>query len=125
MLYWCGFDILWKMDLALLVGFAIHKLYKKSTKGTGYISLCWFVGYMGGMLLVSCLGSFGGWGYLHFPLDALVILPLSISVLQGSQSVLLDKCSEEDLEAQLGAMKSKIEPEASTLSVQPIPSTGF
>lgn len=44
--------------------------------------------YMGSLLLVSWLGSFGGIGLLEFPYDLICILPLSILTLSLSQKVL-------------------------------------
>ncbi len=90
MLYWCGLDILWKLNLALLIGFLIHSWYKKlkffkPTKG-----LYWFMGYMSSLLIVSYLGSFGGVQLILFPFDLLVILPISILTLELSQKVLVE-----------------------------------
>jgi amino acid transporter len=88
MLYWCGFSIIWKLDIALLVGFVICLTYHRKPFTTFNIALCWFLFYMISLLLVSYFGSFGGIGFLRFPLDILSLLPLSIMVLYLSQSLL-------------------------------------
>lgn len=97
MLYWCGFDILWKLDLALLLGFVINRIYQgKAREVESRQSLYWFASYMGIMLLISWMGSFGGMQYLQFPLDILIILPVSIFTLQLSQHVLSDGLLADD-----------------------------
>lgn len=87
MLYWCGFAVLWKLDLALLIGLSICLFYHRKTTSSR-TSLYWFIFYMGSLLLISYLGSFGGIGMLTFPIDMLVLLPYSILILVLSQASL-------------------------------------
>ncbi len=88
MLYWCGFSILWKLDVALLIGLGICLAYhRKSFFSCGY-ALYWFIFYMSALLIISYLGEFGGKGILQFPIDILSILPLSILMLFLSQALL-------------------------------------
>jgi len=98
MLYWCGFDILWKLDVALLIGFVVHMVYQRRSPLTCGVSLFWFVGYMVVLLMLSYLGTFGGIGTLTFPWDVFFILPLSILILYSSQFVLVDECKEAEME---------------------------
>ncbi|MDI1351765.1 MAG: APC family permease [bacterium] len=88
MLYWCGFDIIWKLDVALLVGFAISVIYHQHSIITRNYSLYWFILYMLSLLTISYLGSFGGIGILKFPFDLALIFPLSIAILSLSQMLL-------------------------------------
>lgn len=90
MLYWCGFDTLWKLDLALLIGFIINAIYQKRFFTQFTPSFYWFSGYMLSLLVISYLGSFGGMAYLQFPHDILIILPFSIFFLCSSMYVLVD-----------------------------------
>ena len=85
MLYWCGFDIIWKLCAAMTVGLILHLGYKRQTIRASAHSLYWFITYMIGLLILSYLGSFGGIGYLIFPFDCLVILPFSLLSLYFSQ----------------------------------------
>jgi hypothetical protein len=101
MLYWCGFDILWKLDLALLMGFVINLIYQKRSLADCSPSLYWFVLYMASMLLLSYLGSFGGIHRLQFPLDIIIILPFSITILHLSQWVLIDSKINEELTSKM------------------------
>jgi amino acid transporter len=88
MLYWCGFTILWKLDVALLIGLMICLVYNRKSPFTRIAPLSWFIFYMSSLLLISYLGSFGGIGVLSFPMDLVVIFPLSMIVLQLSQIIL-------------------------------------
>ena len=88
MLYWCGFEVLWKLDVALLIGLAICIIYHHQTSILKNPPLYWFIFYMSSLLIVSYLGSFGGIGVLQFPVDLALLLPLSIFVLSLSQKLL-------------------------------------
>jgi len=88
MLFWCGFSILWKLDLALLIGLLISRIYHHQKPGVSNHALYWFIAYMTSLGVISYLGSFGGIGALLFPMDILCILPLSIVMLYLSQALL-------------------------------------
>ena len=85
MLYWCGFSVIWKLDLAIVVGLMIDMVYHRKRFRSMDRSLLWFWLYMGSVTVISYLGSFGGIGLLTFPYDTAWILPLSIVILQLSQ----------------------------------------
>lgn len=88
MLYWCGYDILWKLDVALLLGLIIYLCYHRQWFfSCGYV-IYWFIFYMFSLTIISYFGSFGGLGKLVFPMDMLCILPLSILVLYLSHLLL-------------------------------------
>ncbi len=95
MLYWCGFDILWKLDVALLIGLVINLSYQKRTFLSCGKSFYWFAGYMLALLLLSYLGSFGGIKWLSFPWDVVIILPFSMVVLYLSQRVVVNNAYHE------------------------------
>lgn len=88
MLYWCGFSILWKLDIALLLGLLVYYLYHRQNSWNNSSLLYWFVFYMVSILVVSYFGVFGGIGILKFPFDLLILLPLSIFILYSSQRLL-------------------------------------
>lgn len=60
MLYWCGFEVLCKLDIALIIGLIICLIYQRKTIFSCDVSLHWLVLYMTGLLGISYLGSFGG-----------------------------------------------------------------
>ena len=88
MLYWCGFSIIWKLDVALVLGLVTYLAYHRKNVFTCDASLVWFWLYMGSLTVISYLGSFGGNGWLSFPMDTLCILTLSILMLHLSQRLI-------------------------------------
>lgn len=88
MLYWCGFTILWKLDVALLLGLTICLVYHRKNIFACSPSLYWFIVYMSSLLGLSYLGSFGGIGWLSFPYDLLFFFPYSVLILSLSQTFL-------------------------------------
>lgn len=97
MLYWCGFSILWKLDVALLIGLSICMTYHRTNPFNGNYPLYWFLTYMISMLFVSYIGTFGGIELLTFPFDLLLLLPVSIMILSLSQIVLSHEHHKEIL----------------------------
>ena len=91
MLYWCGFDVILKLCLALIVGFAIHVIYQQKNIMCCSRSLYWFMAYLLGLLGLSYVGSFGGIAALTFPFDCFAIFPFSMAALYGSQRCLKSK----------------------------------
>lgn len=91
MLYWCGYAIIWKLDLALLMGLVVCLSYQRRGFFSCDSALYWFIFYMAGLLGIAYLGSFGGVGLLQFPIDLLCILPFSIVILCLSQTLLNTK----------------------------------
>lgn len=57
MLYWCGFDVLWKLALTLLLGLAINLVYQRKNNLDGSLALPWFIFYILSLLSISYLGS--------------------------------------------------------------------
>lgn len=103
MLYWCGFSILWKLDIALLAGLCICLFYNKKSPFQCGASLLWFIAYMTSLLIISWLGHFGGLGILQFPWDIVCLLPFSIIFLQFSQYV-VDEVHHKKLTCELESM---------------------
>ena len=100
MLYWCGFEILWKLDVALLIGLVCYFSYhRQHVSGR---SLYWFAGYMVSLLILSEIGSFGGIGWLKFPLDLICLLPFSIVWLYLSQTCLIEAQDLAELQPSIG-----------------------
>lgn len=105
MLYWCGFSVIWKLDVALLVGLVVYLGYTRKSPFNCDASLIWFIVYMGAMALISHLGAFGGSGVLTFPMDIVCLLPFSILMLHLSQS-LLTTHPEENMMGNLGELST-------------------
>lgn len=103
MLHWCGFDIIWKLYVALLVGLVIHLVYQKHMINNR--SLRWFLLYMTTFLMVSYLGPFGGIGLLQFPYDIALILPISATIFYLSQQCI---SSDIDFHEQVAMITSEL-----------------
>jgi amino acid transporter len=99
MLYWCGFSIIWKLCVAILIGLVIHVAYKRTHLPTSARNLQWFFLYIIALLVLSYLGSFGGIEAIKFPLDIFIILPFSIFFLELSQRYLVNSQETENLPA--------------------------
>lgn len=91
MLYWCGFSILWKLDVALLIGLSLSLIHKRKRMEANNAPLIWFTAYMVSLLGFSYLGSFEGIGILKFPVDLIALLPFSMLFLALSQKSLLNQ----------------------------------
>lgn len=89
MLYWCGFEIIWKLYVAIMIGLVMTLIHQRKNILACSMNLYGFLFYMTVLLLLAYVGSFGGIGLLAFPHDVLVILPFSICMLYGSQRYLL------------------------------------
>lgn len=95
MLYWCGFSIIWKLDIALLIGLSVYLVYHRKNPLSCGASLAWFVTYMSSLCIISYFGAFGGIGRLQFPTDIICILPYSILMLYLSQT-LVKGCNQKE-----------------------------
>ncbi|MCX7089920.1 MAG: APC family permease [Legionellales bacterium] len=105
MLYWCGFSVIWKLDLALLAGLIVYLIYHHKNLKHCDKSLVWFLMYMGALTVISYLGSFGGIGLLTFPVDTVCILPLSVVMLYLSQMII---SQQGELAGNLGELSTEI-----------------
>jgi amino acid transporter len=97
MLYWCGFAVIWKLYLAIVVGLIIYLSYHRhGYRFSNKTSLYWFFSYISLLLLLSYLSPFGGKNLLRFPLDMLLILPFSCVILYLSQRCLVNDTAEQE-----------------------------
>ncbi len=98
MLYWCGFSVIWKLNIALLLGLMIDLFYHRDHKTINHRPLIWFLSYMSLMTLISGLGVFGGgYGLLAFPVDMILLLPISVIMLHLSQTFATAPLDEEPI----------------------------
>lgn len=83
--YWTGWDTIWKLAIAICIGFIclfigyIRGLLDK--KEFGMKSIFWLAPYLGGLFIISYLGSFGGKGDIPFGWDFLVIAVFSVAIM--------------------------------------------
>lgn len=85
--YFNGWEIISKLSLGFIAGFIIFILHRRFSKKTPKPSLhwrssLWIWPYIGGLTLISYLGSFGkGLGVLHFGWDLLVIALFTLFIV--------------------------------------------
>lgn len=83
--YWTGWDTIYKLAIAILIGFGFFTLAclrgKLRRDSIGIKSSIWVIPYLVGLVLISYFGSFGGKNIIPFGWDFLVIAIFSISIL--------------------------------------------
>lgn len=87
--YWCGWETIYKLAIALVIGvgfFGVAAIRGKiKARYLGLKAAFWVVPYLGGLVLISYLGAFGGkniipfgWDFLAIGIFSLVILYLAV-----------------------------------------------
>ncbi|HEX2548793.1 MAG TPA: APC family permease [Gammaproteobacteria bacterium] len=83
--YWTGWETMWKLAIAILIGFVVFSLsfFNKKTlfPNMGFKSIFWIAPYLAGLTLISYLGAFGGKNIIPFGWDFLVIAIFSVIIL--------------------------------------------
>jgi amino acid transporter len=83
MMLWCGFEIIWKLALAILMGVIVHVFAdSKSMKHQSY--LFWFGLFFIFLLPLSYFGSFGGVKTLSLLEQFLALLPITYILMRFS-----------------------------------------
>jgi len=85
MSYWTGWATISKLAIAILIGLVVFIITcinnKKSLTELGLKSGLWMIPYLGGLVLISYLGAFGGKNVIPFGWDFLVIATFSVIFL--------------------------------------------
>lgn len=85
MSYWTGWETIWKLAIAITIGFVVFTLsYKKTQQRTaslGLKSAIWLIPYLSGLVLISYLGAFGGKNIIPFGWDFLIMGIFSSAIL--------------------------------------------
>lgn len=83
--YWTGWETMYKLGIAILIGFVFFAYAyfhgKLSKISIGFKSAIWIIPYLGGLMLISYLGAFGGKQIIPFGWDFLVIALFSGIIL--------------------------------------------
>lgn len=81
-IYWSGWDTLWRLGIALLAGlvlFLVSARYRDMGK-LDFPSATWLLPYFAGIGVISYLGTFGGRGIIPFGWDVVVIAIFALAV---------------------------------------------
>jgi amino acid transporter len=85
MLYWCGWDNIWKLCIAVFIGLSFSLIFYKSTRTMkAFNELGWFLFYLVAILIISYFGNFGGNNLLISPYDYVCLFTLSLFTLRWS-----------------------------------------
>ncbi len=99
--YWTGWDTIYKLAIAIGIGFIFFLLAcgggRLKNKDLGLQSAMWLIPYLGGLVLISYLGAFGGRNIIPFGWDFLVIGLFSFVILRIAVAKRL-RINEEALE---------------------------
>jgi amino acid transporter len=95
-IYWSGFETLWKLGVAIILGYIAIGMYNSDREGLPKINWrksTWLGAYLLGMGIISWQGAYGpeNTGRLAYPWDILVVALFSLAVyfwavLYGSQT---------------------------------------
>lgn len=84
MSYWIGWQTMWKLAIALIIGFLLFGVaYFRNKQWQNLIgskALFWLLPYLIGIILISYLGSFGGKDKIPFGWDFLIIGIFTITI---------------------------------------------
>lgn len=84
--YWTGFTTIWKLEVAILIGFTLFSIAylrgKIELEQLNLRSIWWIAPYFIGLFVISYFGSFGGTGTISFGWDFLVIAVFSLIILR-------------------------------------------
>jgi amino acid transporter len=84
-IYWSGFETLWKLGVAIVLGYIVIGMYTADREGMPKINWgrsAWIGAYLLGMGLISWVGAYGpdNTGRLHYPYDILVVALFSLAI---------------------------------------------
>lgn len=105
MSYWTGWETIYKLGIAILIGFVFFILacLKGNIKGKslGLKSIYWVIPYLSGLILISYLGAFGGKNLITFGWDFLVIGLFSVAILYLAVNGRIKVRSQDNFRQQL------------------------
>lgn len=99
--YWTGWDTIWKLCIAVVIGllcFTVNYYRKRheATENFGARALLWLIPYLGGLVVISYLGSYGhGINVLTFGWDFLIIAVFTFIIFHLALYTQLDKSAIE------------------------------
>ncbi len=110
--YWSGWDIDWKLSVAVLLGFVLLVVFTVTGRVTApkldfKAGAAWVLPWLGGLALISYLGNFpeksagaGNLGWINFGWAFVILLALSIAVYALAQwAALSPEAAAEHIEA--------------------------
>jgi amino acid transporter len=126
-IYWSTWDVVWKLMLAVLVGYVIltlNSLFRSADTRpqldfrAGY----WLLPYLGGLTLISFVGAkdFGGRGVFPFGWDALVVAVFGVAIYVLALTLRLPAENVKRYMTELGAETESEEEQLGELGLVPM-----
>jgi amino acid transporter len=119
-IYWSGFEVVWKLGVAIVLGYIIIGMYhsdRPEVPKINWAKSSWIAVYLLGMGIISWQGSYGpdNTGRLHFAWDILIVAVFSLviyywAVIWGSQTT--EEIEERIAEQAAPAVEVPAEPAA-------------
>jgi amino acid transporter len=83
--YWSGFETLWKLGVAIILGYLLIGMYhsdRPEMPKINWVKSTWIAAYLLGMGIISWQGAYGpdNTGRLKFPWDILVVALFSLAI---------------------------------------------
>ena len=116
-IYWSGWDTLWKLGIAIVIGYVVIGVamaFDKDRPALEWKSAMWLPVYLIGMGVISWLGGFGnGRNDLKLPWDIVIIAVFSLAVYYWAMATRLSR------ERMLDYVSKQALPEAETAAETP------
>jgi len=106
LIYWSGFETLWKLGVAIILGYVAILMYtadRPELKAINWARSAWIGAYLIGLGLIGWVGQYGpqNTGRLNYPWDILVVVLFSLAIYYWAlQSSLSTEEIEETIEEQ-------------------------
>ena len=112
-IYWSGFETLWKLGVAIILGYVAILMYRADRPGISQINWAksaWIGAYLLGMGLISWQGAYGpdNTNRLKFPWDILVVALFSVAIYSWAVHSSL---STTEIEERIAAQQAPTEEE--------------
>jgi amino acid transporter len=84
-IYWSGFEVVWKLGVAIVLGYLLIGMYisdRPEVPKINWVKSTWIAAYLLGMGIISWQGSYGpdNTGRLEFPYDILTVALFSLAI---------------------------------------------
>jgi amino acid transporter len=113
-IYWSDFETLWKLGVAIILGYIAILMYRADRPELPKIDWkrsAWIGAYLLGMGIISWQGDYGpdNTGRLHYPWDILVVALFSLAIYFWA---LYSSLTTEEMEERIAEQSVTVEPEA-------------
>jgi amino acid transporter len=111
LIYWSGFETLWKLGVAIILGYVAILMYRADRPGISQINWArsaWIGAYLLGMGLISWQGQYGpqNTGRIKFPYDILVVAVFSLAIYYWA---IYSSLSTEEIEQRIADQSAPAE----------------